>query len=307
MDLIPALERTLQGKVKPCMCKSPVSMKVGLIAAVLSKCSLAAIMASQPTIPGKNNPIRPTHLPPPTTLPLRHCSHNDDDSPIDEVDCLISLICPNSETMRNREHYTLATADPPALPETSATNPKTRKRAQAAQEELNQRASALRAKARSIPGVPIIYVKRSVMILEPISAHSEKVRLGVEKSKFKTGLESTASVVGKRRRDEDEPKSERGIKRAKAPNPLSVKRPKKREGKNPEDQEKDKSKVTEALEAGKDGENKNEEITGHSKDTSESGTKRKRRHRGSKMVGSHGTEGTEPAATSFAPAGEEVG
>jgi len=291
MDLIPALERTLQGKVKP----------------LLSKCSLAAIMASQPTIPGKNNPIRPTHLPPPTTLPLRHCSHNDDDSPIDEVDCLISLICPNSETMRNREHYTLATADPPALPETSATNPKTRKRAQAAQEELNQRASALRAKARSIPGVPIIYVKRSVMILEPISAHSEKVRLGVEKSKFKTGLESTASVVGKRRRDEDEPKSERGIKRAKAPNPLSVKRPKKREGKNPEDQEKDKSKVTEALEAGKDGENKNEEITGHSKDTSESGTKRKRRHRGSKMVGSHGTEGTEPAATSFAPAGEEVG
>ncbi|OXV05520.1 hypothetical protein Egran_06712 [Elaphomyces granulatus] len=297
MDLIPALERTLQGKVKPCMCKSLVSMKVGLIAAVLSKCSLAAIMASQPTIPGKNNPIRPAHLPPPTTLPLRHCSHNDDDSPIDEVDCLISLICPNSETMRNREHYTLATADPPALPEANATNPRTRKRAQAAKEGLNQRASALRAKARSIPGVPIIYVKRSVMILEPISAHSEKVRLGVEKSKFKTGLESTASVVGKRKRDEDEPKGERGVKRAKAPNPLSVKRPKKREG----------SKVTEALEAGKDGENKNEEITGHSKDTSESGTKRKRRHRGPKMVGSHGTEGTEPAATSSAPVGEEVG
>lgn len=260
-------------------------------------------MASQPTISGKNNPIRPAQLPPPTILPLRHCSHNDDDSPIDEVDCLISLICPNSETMRNREHYTLATADPPALPEVNSANPKKRK---AEQEELNQRASALRGKARSIPGVPIVYVKRSVMILEPISAHSEKVRLGVEKNKFKTGLASTDSAVGKRKRDEDEPKSERGVKRAKAPNPLSVRKPKKRERQDSGDQEKDNSKVTEASEVGKGGENK-KETTGHSKDISESSTKRKRRHKGSKIAGSHGIEGTEPATASSVPAAKAVG
>ena len=286
-------------------------MKVGLIAlyvrAVLSKCSLAAIMASQPTIPGKNNPIRPAHLPPPTILPLRHCSHNDDDSPIDETDCLISLICPNFETMRNREHYTLATADPPILPEVNSTNLRKRKRVQAEQEELNQRASALRGKARSVPGVPIIYVKRSVMILEPISAHSEKVRLGVEKNKFKTGLESTDSVVGKRKRDEDEPKGERGVKRAKAPNPLSVRKSKKRERQDSGDQEKDNSKVTEASEVEKGGENKKEETTGHSKDINESSTKRKRRHKGSKIAKSHGIEGTEPATASSVPAAKAIG
>jgi U3 small nucleolar RNA-associated protein 23 len=250
-------------------------------------------MASQPTNPRTNNPVRPYHLPPPTLLPLRHCSHNEDDTPIDEVECLLSLLCPSTDAMRNKEHYILATAEPVPLDASAqrsdSTNPKKRKRAEALQEELNQRASALRSGARSIPGVPIIYVKRSVMILEPMSTPSEKVRLGVERSKFKTGVEAALSAVGGKRKrdDEDEAAAKpRGLKRAKAPNPLSVKKPKK-DKPRPEGQ-------------GRKPSNGDENANGNGSDgetTNAAKTKRKRRHKSSKAAGedSHNAEtaGTE--------------
>ncbi|KAF4221006.1 hypothetical protein CNMCM8980_002884 [Aspergillus fumigatiaffinis] len=213
MELIPALERTLQGKVKP----------------LLTKCSLAAIMASQPINPKTNNPYRPTHLPPPTILPLRHCSHNEDSTPIDEVECLLSLLSPSKEVKRNKEHYTLATADPPAPAKADSGDGKKRKRGDDEGRDALRRAQKLRIGARSIPGVPIVYVKRSVMILEPMSTPSEEVRDGVENSKFRAGLNDEA-VLGKRKRTEDgeEKKKKRGAKKPKAPNPLSVKKPKKK-------------------------------------------------------------------------------
>ncbi|KAL1988049.1 hypothetical protein VTN96DRAFT_1080 [Rasamsonia emersonii] len=294
MDLIPSLERTLKGKVKP----------------LLSKCSLAAIMAAQPKNPKTNNPIRPEHLPPPTTLPLRHCSHNEEDTPIDEAECLLSLLCPNKETMRNKEHYILATADPPSAevlaqnPQVlgqngELSNPKKRKRAEILHQELSRKASALRAGARSIPGVPIIYVKRSVMILEPMSTPSEQVRLGVEESKFKAGIETALSVVGKRKRDEnDEGPKPRRAKKAKGPNPLSVKKPKKREKQRPEDQGKKNKKSSENSEQGtSNGPGAEGEATVK--------TKRKRRHKSSKAAGDKAggennnseTVGAEPAAS----------
>ncbi|GFF34620.1 rRNA-processing protein utp23 [Aspergillus udagawae] len=213
MELIPALERTLQGKVKP----------------LLTKCSLAAIMASQPINPKTNNPYRPMHLPPPTILPLRHCSHNEDSTPIDEVECLISLLSPSKEAKRNKEHYTLATADPPAPDKADSGDGKKRKRGDDQARDALRRAQKLRIGARSIPGVPIVYVKRSVMILEPMSTPSEEVRDGVENSKFRAGLNDEA-VLGKRKRTEDgeEKKKKRVSKKAKGPNPLSVKKPKKK-------------------------------------------------------------------------------
>ncbi|KAJ5584637.1 uncharacterized protein N7459_004437 [Penicillium hispanicum] len=220
MDLIPALERTLQGKVKP----------------LLTKCSLAAIMASQPTNPKTNQPYRPHHLPPPTILPLRHCSHNGDSEPIDEVECLLSLLSPSAEVKKNKEHYSLATADPPAAKKTDKNDSqqqRKRKRDEEREEEQALRRSrALRLGARSIPGVPIIYVKRSVMVLEPMSTPSEDVREGVERSKFRAGLDGEPTL-GKRRREDDgagtaEKKKKSGLKKVKGPNPLSVKKPKKR-------------------------------------------------------------------------------
>ncbi|KAL4741010.1 hypothetical protein BDV11DRAFT_203800 [Aspergillus similis] len=216
MDLIPALERTLQGQVKP----------------LLTKCSLASIMAGQPTNPRTNNPVRPDFLPPPTTLPLRHCSHNEDSTPIDETSCLLSLLSPLSDVKRNKEHYILATADPPTPKPNSATQQETgKKRKRDADDGLQalKRAQALRRGARSIPGVPIVYVKRSVMILEPMSAPSEGIREGVEEDKLRTGLaDQSARKSGDSDGGEKKKKKKREPKKAKGPNPLSVKKPKKR-------------------------------------------------------------------------------
>ncbi|KAJ5780332.1 hypothetical protein N7457_005492 [Penicillium paradoxum] len=221
MELIPALERTVQGKVKP----------------LLTKCSLAAIMAAQPINPRTEKPYRPLFLPPPTELPLRHCSHNADSTPIDEIECLLSLLSPNADVKKNKEHYILASADP-ILRKTSNNENQPRRRKteeDRKEEEAMRRSRALRSAARSIPGVPIIYVKRSVMVLEPMSNPSEMVREGHERGKFRAGLD-VDPMLGKRKRDgegdedasdAEEPKKKRGPK-VKGPNPLSVKKSKKK-------------------------------------------------------------------------------
>ncbi|KAJ5892161.1 uncharacterized protein N7473_008389 [Penicillium subrubescens] len=214
MDLMLALERTVQGKVKP----------------LLTKCSLAAITAAQPINPKTGKPFRPYHLPPPTVLPLRHCSHNPESEPIDEIDCLLSLLSPNAEVKKNKEHYILATADPAVKKSDNNNDNQQRKRKRDEEREEEQalrRARNLRVRARSIPGVPIIYVKRSVMVLEPMSTPSENVREGVERDKFRVGLpepqpkaEDAAESAAKKKIP--------GLKKAKGPNPLSMKKPKKR-------------------------------------------------------------------------------
>src|SRR5215471_11906793 len=147
-------------------------------------------MASSPSQSKIHPHIRPPHLPPPTTLPLRYCSHNQDSTPTDEIGCLLSLLSPNAEVKKNKEHYILATADQ----ELSAANggggsgddggQQKRKSAPPPKPPNN----TLRRGARAIPGVPIIYVKRSVMVLEPMSVPSEGVRVGLERGKFRTGV-----------------------------------------------------------------------------------------------------------------------
>ncbi|KAF7119214.1 hypothetical protein CNMCM5793_008959 [Aspergillus hiratsukae] len=272
MDLVPALERTLQGKVKP----------------LLTKCSLAAIMASQPINPRTNNPYRPMHLPPPTILPLRHCSHNEDSTPIDEVECLLSLLSPSTDVKRNKEHYTLATADPPAPDKADSGDGKKRKRGVDDGRDALRRAQKLRIGARSIPGVPIVYVKRSVMILEPMSTPSEQVRDGVENSKFRAGLNDEA-VLGKRKRTEDGEgkKTKRGAKKPKAPNPLSVKKPKKKVAETAGGPKQEKRK-----------EQKSDEVPDRTNDDGESSAprpkRRRRHHKGSKGDGDEGHAG-EPS------------
>lgn len=267
-------------------------------------------MASQPTDPRTKNTVRPAHLPPPTTLPLRHCSHNEESTPIDEVECLLSLLCPNKETMRNKEHYILATADPPAS-DVGTAHPddndksKKRKRTDRAMEEAIRRAVALRHGARAIPGVPIVYVKRSVMILEPMSAPSESVRDGVERSKFKTGVEVANAITGKRKREDEEggeQKKVRGLKKAKGPNPLSVKKPKKRAKEDPAMQGKKLKKEKEEKKQQGGGGGGGESNEGGAQNGEASAVKkRKRRHKSAKEGGSTANgEASAPAAASGA-------
>ncbi|KAM5449938.1 hypothetical protein MaudCBS49596_004701 [Microsporum audouinii] len=274
MDLVPALERTVQGKVKP----------------FITKCTLAAIMAAQSPQKGTGSTqrqLRPPQLPPPTVLPLRYCSHNEDSTPIDEEECLLSLLSPNPDARRNKEHFILATADPAA----EATPQSDRKRKQPhwmqaqevpRQQHLRGQRYHLRRDARQIPGVPIIYVKRSVMILEPMSEPSSDIREGFEKGKLRSGFIEAATSTGKRKRDADEEDGDGDShgewvevkkKKVKGVNPLSMKKPKRRQRavEKPKKADEDATMRDGGVHAGAD--------QGPEEATEQTKSKRKRRHK----------------------------
>jgi len=101
----------------------------------------------------------------------------------------------------------------------------------------------IRGEMRSIPGVPLIYITRSIVLLEPISGVSTDTRERAERGKFREGIRGTRKrkrdeqedtlvgeeVPGRARQDQEGPQARKKGKRAKGPNPLSVKKPKKRE------------------------------------------------------------------------------
>ncbi|OAP57249.1 hypothetical protein AYL99_07987 [Fonsecaea erecta] len=199
----------------------------------VTRCSLAKIQADWDKVKSKDGktrgPPRPDFLPPPTEVPMRHCKHTDDEGQelgvVSEARCLLDLLAGQphgNQHAKNKQHYILATADA---------------------DEKEARAKGfidVKDRARLIPGVPIVYVKRSVMILEEMSGVSERTVRTQEKEKFGQGLIGLASR--KRKRGEGEEGSEdedddllaeekqgprtRGLKRAKGPNPLSVKKKK---------------------------------------------------------------------------------
>lgn len=241
-----------------------------------------------------NNPhFRPAYLPPPTICPLRYCSHNEEGTPIDEADCLIGLLSPNPEAKKNKEHYILATADPvqPAEEkETSGNGQRRDQHRQRAPPPPPQIQYNLRRNARTIPGVPIIYVKRSVMILEPMSGKSTDVREGVERGKLKTGV-----VSGKRKREAEDgapSTAAKGAKKLKGANPLSMKKPKSRVasagGSKPRSEAKEGAAAT-SKETTEPQENDGEQTTK---------TKRKRKHKSSKADGEAQQQATPTAVES---------
>ncbi|KAL9582042.1 MAG: hypothetical protein Q9212_003527 [Teloschistes hypoglaucus] len=145
----------------------------------------------------------------------RRCNHHELEKPLSTLECLSDVIDPK-KSRTNRHRYVIAS-----------------------QEE------EVRRFCRGIRGVPLVYVKRSVMILEPMAEGSLGVKDGMEKEKFRTGLRSKP---GKRKRDEEEDgsttgdnnvhaqsengnaeqvKTKRRVRGPKGPNPLSVKKSKK--------------------------------------------------------------------------------
>ena len=216
MPLQKYLENTLHGKCNLFM----------------TKCTLAKIMEVHQKEKARNagegrgrGKGRPDFLPPPMEVPLRYCKHKSDEGEdlgvVSEARCLLDLLAGQphgNEHAKNKQHYILATADA---------------------EEKEQRSKNfidVRERARMIPGVPIVYVKRSVMILEEMSGLSERAIRRVEKDKFGEGLIGLGDRKRKRGEDDDGEEGDeddeqggpkiRGMKRAKGPNPLSVKRKK---------------------------------------------------------------------------------
>ena len=166
---------------------------------------------------------RPEFLPPPTEVPLRYCKHNDGEAVVGEVDCLADLLSgqvKGNEQPKNKQHFVLATAE---VGEDD--------RRRAGREFVD-----VREAARNVPGVPIVYVKRSVMVLEDLSQASlklkgqqdrEKLREGfVVARKRKRGAEDGGGGEDGREEGEGARVKRRVVKKVKGPNPLSVKKKK---------------------------------------------------------------------------------
>ncbi|RMZ89261.1 hypothetical protein DV736_g3503, partial [Chaetothyriales sp. CBS 134916] len=211
MPLQKYLENTLHGQCK----------------IFVTQCTLEKVMKEQEKAGPKRR--RPDFLPPPTEVPLRYCKHRNDEGEelgiLDEHHCLLDLVAgqpSGNEMPKNKQHYILATAD---------ADEKDQQQRRRGKPQID-----VREQARLIPGVPIVYVKRSVMILEELSGASERSRRGAEKDKFRDGLlvdrkrkrpdgeevEDEDEMLKALRQDEPAVASKRGMKKAKGPNPLSV-------------------------------------------------------------------------------------
>lgn len=144
----------------------------------------------------------------------RRCGHHELETPLSELECIQSVLDPKGSGT-NKHRYVVATQD-----------------------------RDVRAAMREVAGVPLVYINRSVMVMEPMAGRSAEVREAEEKSKVRAGLKSRrgAEVVSsgeKRKADDDDGDEEMkdgetaaAPKRKKpkgpsGPNPLSVKKSKK--------------------------------------------------------------------------------
>lgn len=178
----------------------------GKVKPMITQCEIRKLYAS------KSEPNGDAAIELAKTLERRRCGHHPDEypEPLSTHECLLSIVDPKS-TGVNKHRYVVASQD-----------------------------VEVRRLLRTVKGTPLIYVKRSVMILEPMADESAQVRSKEERMKFRADLKTQ---LGKRKRDkegdedgdgdvEDVSKAAKEKKKAKAkgpkePNPLSVKKAKK--------------------------------------------------------------------------------
>ena len=136
----------------------------------------------------------------------RRCNHHELEKPLSTMECLSSVVDPKS-TRTNKHRYVVATQH------------------QDIQEYM-----------QSIPGVPIVYILRSVMIMKPMSDVTVQTRAREEDAKFRMGLKGARGATaqlggnGEGEGDGDEDAAAPKKKQKKgpaAPNPLSSKAPSK--------------------------------------------------------------------------------
>lgn len=180
---------------------------------VITQCEIRKLYA-QKNEPGKNEAIDLAK-----TLERRRCGHHPDEypEPLSTQDCLRSVVDPKSSG-QNKHRYVVASQD-----------------------------QDVRRMLRGVKGVPLIYIKRSVMILEPMADESVQLRAREERSKFRAEIRGH---LGKRKREDDdddesdaeekqdektdtqqgtEKKKKKKGHGPKGPNPLSVQKAKKKQ------------------------------------------------------------------------------
>ena len=141
----------------------------------------------------------------------RRCDHLPEDypEPLSTKECLASVVDPKGSGT-NKHRYVVASQD-----------------------------LDVRKYMRSLKGVPLIYINRSVMIMEPMAEGSTGTREREERDKFRDGLRRTKGDLKRKRTEQEEgpagqaddheevaTKKKRRLG-PKAPNPLSVKKSKK--------------------------------------------------------------------------------
>ncbi|KAI0006324.1 Fcf1-domain-containing protein [Xylariaceae sp. FL0662B] len=182
----------------------------GQVKPMITQCSMRHLYARK-SEPGVEAAIEQAK----SQFERRRCGHHPDEypEPLSALECLHSVIDPKNSGV-NRHRYVCAIND-----------------------------DAVRASLREIPGIPQIFIRRSVMIMEPMASVTAKARSKDERSKFRAEL---TKPKGKRKRPEDdeddkddkartagvagankpEQKKKKKIPGRKEPNPLSVKKKK---------------------------------------------------------------------------------
>ncbi|KAH9873799.1 hypothetical protein IAQ61_004426 [Plenodomus lingam] len=147
----------------------------------------------------------------------RRCNHQDLEQPLSTLECLSSVVDPK-DNKTNKFRYIVCSND-----------------------------VDVRKRMRRIAGVPLIYISKSVVLMEPMADVTEELREREEKSKFRMGLKGQRKPEAgeKRKRNdseahdeeptevkptEDAKPSKKRQKGPKGPNPLSVKKAKKDTG-----------------------------------------------------------------------------
>jgi U3 small nucleolar RNA-associated protein 23 len=144
------------------------------------------------------------------TYERRRCDHRPEDypEPLSTKDCLASVVDPKG-SKTNKHRYVVAS------------------------QELE-----VRKFMRGILGVPLVYINRSVMIMEPMAGATAENREKEERGKFRAGLKRGSGSLKRKREDdevkedaetnEDMQKKRKSVKGPKGPNPLAVKKSKKK-------------------------------------------------------------------------------
>ncbi|KAH7328939.1 Fcf1-domain-containing protein [Stachybotrys elegans] len=249
----------------------------GKVKPMITQCEIRKLYA-QKKEPGVNEAIELAK-----TYERRRCGHHPEEypEPLSTMECLQSVVDPKS-TGQNKHRYVVAS-----------------------------QSRELRRAMRRVQGVPLIYIDRSVMILEPMADESVRLRAREERLKFRAEIknplgkrkreekedeegeekdgqpdDSDADSTTQRKPDTQEKKKKRKGHGPKGPNPLSVKKTKKKTAQNTPSQNPSTA-------------------SGNGEATTGEPGKRKRRRRNKDGAASEGDGATPITAVSSAPAGEE--
>ncbi|KAL0469177.1 Fcf1 domain-containing protein [Neurospora intermedia] len=143
---------------------------------MITQCCIRALYAKNKPGPDRD-PNVPAAIERAKTFERRRCGHLMDQDPLTERECMLSVVDPKGKG-QNKFRYVVATND-----------------------------EWLRHRLRSVVPTPLMYCRRSVMILEPMSEASQQIRDREERQKFKDGI-IRRSLKRKREDGDDKEDSE---------------------------------------------------------------------------------------------------